>query len=86
MDFGNAIEYLKRGDKLSRNGWNGKGMYIYLVPGGDFITSREPLLTHLGAGTMATYRSHVDMKTADGSLVPWVCSQTDMLAEDWETV
>jgi len=35
---------------------------------------------------VATYRSHVDMKTADGSLVPWVCSQTDMLAEDWESV
>ncbi|HRV01153.1 MAG TPA: DUF2829 domain-containing protein [Mesotoga sp.] len=86
MDFQNALTNLKVGNKVARNGWNGKDMYLYLVRGGKFNVNREPLLTHLGYGTEATYRDHIDMKTADGSLVPWVASQTDLLADDWKVV
>jgi hypothetical protein len=72
MNFGNAIEYLKMGDRLARNGWNGKGMFLFLVPG----TQNGPVAC----------RPHISMSTVDGDTVPWTASQTDVLAEDWYAV
>jgi hypothetical protein len=86
MDFGYAISALKAGSKVSRSGWNGKGMFLFLVPGSVFKVNRAPLMGIYPEGTEITYCSHVDMKTADGSIVPWLASQTDILADDWETV
>lgn len=86
MDFGSALNALKSGACVHRWGWNGKGMYLFLVPGSTFETNREPLLGILGAGALVTYRDHIDMSTADGEIVPWVASQSDLLAEDWELV
>ena len=86
MDFSNALKALKLGEKVSRSGWNGKGMFLYLVPGSDFKVNRPPLLGIYDEGTGIEYRAHIDMKTADGSCVPWVASQTDLLADDWEIV
>jgi hypothetical protein len=86
MNFGQALEALKRGEKVSREGWNGKGMFLFLVPGSTFEVSRLPLLGIYPAGTVINYHAHVDMKTAQGDVVPWLCSQTDMLAEDWGIV
>jgi hypothetical protein len=83
MTFSQALETIKTGARDARIGWNGKGMWIFLVPGSHFQVNREPLLSILGEGTPVDYRSHIDMKTADGSIVPWVASQTDLLAEDW---
>jgi hypothetical protein len=83
MNFGHALEILKSGGRVSRQGWNGKNMFIFLVNGSTFTVNREPLLSILGEGTEVNYHGHVDMKTADGMIVPWLCSQTDMLAEDW---
>lgn len=82
-DFGGALDYLRRGHRVARKGWNGKGMFLFLVPGSTFNVDREPMLTHFGVGTEITYHSHIDMKTVDGSVVPWLASQTDLLAEDW---
>ena len=48
--------------------------------------NRPPLLGIYPEGTQVNYHPHIDMKTADGVVVPWVCSQTDMLAEDWAEV
>jgi len=84
LTFSQALEYIKRGERVQRVGWNGKGMFIFLVPGSTFTVNREPLLSILGEGTSVKYHGHVDMKTADGMIVPWLCSQTDMLAEDWQ--
>lgn len=84
MDFGDAIDALKNGEKVERRGWNGKGMFLFLVPGSRFIVNRPPLLGIYPEGTSITYLPHIDMKTADGSVVPWLASQTDVLAEDWE--
>lgn len=84
MNFGQALEALKQGEKVARNGWNGKGMFLFLVPGSKFEVNRPPLLGIYPEGTMISYHAHVDMKTAQGDIVPWLCSQTDMLAEDWE--
>ena len=70
LTFGDAIELLKSGNKVSRSGWNGKGMYLYLVP--DLLVGQ--------------YGAHIVMKTADDKLIPWLASQTDMLANDWGVV
>ena len=86
MNFGNAIEALKEGKRVARAGWNGKGMFLFLVPGSNFIVNREPLLSIMGEGAQITYRPHIDMKDAEGKVVPWLASQTDMLAEDWAIV
>lgn len=83
LNFGHALEFLKRGHKVAREGWNGKGMFLFLVAGSRFQVNRPPLLGIYEEGTEIDYRSHIDMKTADGSVVPWVCSQTDALADDW---
>ena len=58
----------------------------FLVPGSVFKVNREPLMSILGEGTEVNYHGHVDMRTANGQIVPWLCSQTDMLAEDWMVV
>jgi len=86
MTFSEALEALKSGYKVAREGWNGKGMFIFLVPGSTFEVNRAPLLGIYPVGTTISYHAHIDMKTADGMIVPWLCSQTDMLAEDWTLV
>lgn len=86
MNFGNALEALKSGKRVAREGWNGKGMFLFLVSGSTFTVNREPLVSILGEGTEVQYHAHVDMKTAQGYVVLWLCSQADMLAEDWVVV
>lgn len=86
MNFGSALQALKNGQKVAREGWNGRGMFLFLVPGSVFKVNRAPLLGIYPEGTEINYCPHVDMKTADGKVVPWLCSQTDMLAEDWVVV
>ena len=86
MDFGAALQALKNGQKVAREGWNGKGMFLFLVPGSVFKVNRAPLLGIYPEGTEINYRPHIDMKTVDGEIVPWVASQTDVLAEDWRIV
>lgn len=84
MNFGKALEALKEGKKVARSGWNGKGMFLFLVQGSTFNVNRPPLLGIYPEGTEIKYHAHIDMKTADNQIVPWLASQTDMLANDWE--
>ena len=86
MNFGTALSELKAGNKVAREGWNGKGMFLYLVPGSTFEVNRPPLLGIYPEGTTINYLPHIDMRTADGSCVPWLASQTDILANDWVNV
>ena len=89
MDFGRALHALKSGDRVTRAGWNGKGMFLILVPGSTFpVTADRPLGKAMPerVGLMMDYRPHVDMFTAQGDMVPWICSQSDMLADDWEVL
>jgi hypothetical protein len=87
MSFSVALIFLKRGYRVARKGWNGKGMWLILVPG-NIITVSEgrPLAQGFPVGTRVTYLPHIDMKTATGEVVPWLASQTDVLAEDWEVL
>lgn len=86
MTFGDAVHMLKLGKKVARAGWNGKGMFLFLVPGSTFKVNRAPLLGIYPEGTEINYCPHIDMKTADGKVVPWLASQTDVLAEDWVVI
>ena len=83
FDFAVAIRELKAGNKVARSGWNGKGMFIFLVPGSTFKVNRPPLLGIYPEGTEIKYHAHIDMKTADNQVVPWLASQTYLLANDW---
>jgi hypothetical protein len=86
MGFGAALHGLKAGAKVTRAGWNGKGMFLYLVPGSTFEVNRPPLLGIYEAGTQISYLPHIDLRTADGSCVPWAASQADLLAQDWSVI
>lgn len=86
MTFGEAIQALKQGKKVQREGWNGKDMFLFLVPGSQFKVNRAPLLGIYPEGTEITYQPHIDMKTAQGTVVPWVASQSDLLSTDWQIV
>ena len=86
MDFGEAIRAVKAGKRVARDGWNGKGMFIYLVPGSMFAVNRAPLLGIYPEGTQISYRPHMDLRTADGSVSTWAPSGSDALAEDWHVV
>lgn len=79
MNFGAAIEALKNDERVARKGWNGKGMWLG-------IHKDDRLCVHEGTGLEIEYADYIAMKTADDKVVPWVASQTDMLAEDWEIV
>lgn len=83
MSFGLAVEALKMGKKVARAGWNGKGMFLFLVAGSTFQVNRPPLNQFYPEGTTINYCPHIDMKTADDKIVPWLASQTDVLADDW---
>jgi hypothetical protein len=89
MDFGEALALLKSGHRVSRQGWNGKGMWLVLVPGTPVAQLREgtPYREALGQEECEIL-PHIDMWTtnADGrrAMLPgWLASQTDMLATDW---
>jgi len=86
LTFGEALELLKAGKKVARAGWNGKGMFVFLVPGSNFKVNRPPLLGIYPEGTEINYRPHIDLKGADGSISTWAPSGSDALAEDWAVV
>lgn len=84
--FSVALCWLKEGKRVARSGWNGKGMFLFLVPGSTFKVNRPPLLGIYPEGTEINYHAHIDMRTAQGTIVPWLASQTDLLSNDWELV
>jgi hypothetical protein len=81
--IGKAVKLMRNGSRVARGGWNGKDMFVFLVPGSTFEVNRAPLLGIYPEGTQINYHAHVDMKTVSGEIVPWLCSQSDLLAEDW---
>ena len=86
MDFSDALKGVKAGAKISRNGWNGKSMYVTYqkaYPEGIAINKNTAEATGLPEGTHCVFLPYLMMKTADGSFVPWLASQTDILANDW---
>ena len=86
FDFGEALRQIQNGGRVSRLGWNGKDMFLFLVPGSTFKVNRAPLLGIYPEGTEINYHAHIDMKTAQGYVVPWLASQSDLLSDDWVRV
>ncbi|MHA1170209.1 MAG: DUF2829 domain-containing protein [Candidatus Hodarchaeales archaeon] len=76
MNIGKAVEALKDGKKVCRNGWYGKH-HLTLVDGG---------LICDGARSKEYISSFVVIHTQDGKVDPWACSQSDLLADDWVLV
>lgn len=87
MNFGQAIEALKAGYKVAREGWNGKNMYLWLLPEAEIKREGcrdEKLLECFGDANTLKCLGSIRMKTATGEvLTGWLASQTDLLAEDW---
>ncbi|MCA8940771.1 MAG: DUF2829 domain-containing protein [Planctomycetes bacterium] len=72
--IGAALEWMQKSGRVRRKGWNGKGMWLYLVAPASSVNDQFERL------------NYIEMKTADDKLVPWLASQTDILATDWERV
>ncbi len=88
MTFGLAIEMLKAGECVTRKGWNGKGMFLWLKPAATVKSEwcKDPMLKFLADSNGGEIEAlgTICMKTADGKvLTGWLASQTDMLSEDW---
>lgn len=89
MNFSEALDYLKAGQKVTRAGWDGKDMYVVLQPGypdGVPINANTAAVTGIPEGTVCNFRPYLMMRTAQADFVPWVASQTDLLDDDWVTV
>lgn len=96
MNFGQALEAIKLGSKVAREGWNGKGMWIVLMPSlslpphssqapGAKVNDRTA--KHIGEDTPLESQPYIAMWTADQKWQPgWLASQADILAEDWTIV
>ena len=80
--FGQALECLKDGKRVARQGWNGKGMFLYYVPAAAYPPCTDIAKEAFG-GEDVPYGAYIAMKTAQNNVVPWLASQTDMLSEDW---
>lgn len=96
MDFSQALHMLKRGAKIARSGWNGKGMWVVMMPGLKLppFNSQEPgakvndrTAKHIGPDTPLDSLPYFALWNAQGKWQPgWVPSTSDLLAEDWSVV
>lgn len=85
--IGWAVDEMKAGTRVRCAGWNGKGMYVCYqraYPDGIPINANTAQATGQTEGTICRFLPYIMMRTVDGSFVPWLCSQTDLLATDWE--
>jgi hypothetical protein len=61
-------------------------MFIFLVDGSTFVVNRAPLLGIFPEDTVINYHAHIAMRTAEGTIVPWLASQADLLNDDWQVL
>lgn len=89
MSIGGAVQVMRDGGRVRRAGWNGKGMWLALQPGypdGAPANANSAKALHLPEGSTIRILPYVVMRTAGGEFIPWLCSQADLLASDWEPV
>lgn len=89
MSFGLAIEAAKKGKKISRRGWNGKGMYVIYrtgYPEGIPCNKNTADAVGIPGGTLFKVRPYLQMKCVDDTFQMWLASQSDILADDWYIV
>ena len=83
VSFGLAVEAMLKGHKVSRAGWNGKGMFVYLVPPASYPVQTGAAKSHFGEGAMVPYNAYFAIKNVDSTVSTWVPSVNDCLASDW---
>ena len=86
MTFGLAVEALKKGFKVARAGWNGKGMFIYYVPAAAYPAQTGAAKLYFGVGSLVPYNAYLAIKNVDNTVSTWVPSINDCLAEDYMVV
>lgn len=94
LNYGQALEAAKRGKRIARSGWNGKGMFVFMRPSDVLSADFLPVVKSLPdtvkvflaeKGEDVEFLAYLCMYAADGKIVNgWLPSQTDMLSEDWE--
>lgn len=84
LTFGMVIKALKAGKRVARAGWNGKGMFVYLVPAASYPAQTGAAKAHFGAGAMVPYNAYMVIKNVNETVSTWVPSVNDCLAEDWQ--
>lgn len=85
MPFGGAVEFAKRGYKVARKGWNGSGMFAYIVPPNSYPAQTEAIKGTFDTD-MVPYREYWALKTAQNDVATWSPSGSDSLANDWVIV
>lgn len=86
MNFGAALEAIQAGQRIARTGWNGKGMFVYLVPPASYPVQTGAAKAHFGEGAMVPYNAYMAIKNVDNTVSTWVPSVNDCLASDWGVV
>lgn len=86
FSFSTALVHLKHGARVAREGWNGQGVFAYLVPAASYPAQTGAAKAHFGEGAMVRYRAYLALKTAQGDIATWAPSGSDVLAEDWVLV
>lgn len=84
--FSDALISLKAGKPISRSGWNGKGMFVYLVPANSYPAQTKVAKKFFGEDALVPYNAYLAIKNVDGTVSTWVPSVNDVLAEDWSEV
>ncbi|QYW02293.1 hypothetical protein PP740_gp049 [Stenotrophomonas phage Philippe] len=84
MKFGWALEMMKEGHRVHREGWNGKGMFVYYVGPNAYPVQTPAAVEYFGEGAMVPYNPYFAIKGVDGTVSVWVPSTGDVLAEDWD--
>jgi hypothetical protein len=82
MNFSEALELIKKDEKLRRKGWN-NNVFVFLVPGSEFVVNRHPLDKMFKPGIKITYAPHIDVCIGENVSV-WDAQTMDILGEDWE--
>jgi hypothetical protein len=83
LTFGQAIEAAKQGKRIARQGWNGKGMFAYIVPAASYPAQTGAAKQHFGENSLVPYRAYWALKTVQEDIATWTPSGSDTLAEDW---
>ncbi len=86
MDFSEALKEVKDGAKIARKNWNAAGQFVYHVPAAEYPAMTQVAKEEFGDHAMVPYTAYLAIKTVQGTVAPWLASQTDVLAEDWYIV
>lgn len=84
--FSTALEWLKKGKRIHRTGWSGKGIWLYLIDPVEYKLQGVGIGCEILEEASKNLSPFIGMRTEEGKFSPWDASQIDILAEDWEIV